>query len=59
MAIDAVHRLEHYADLAQKTEAIGKHFDTIDKLGKALEIAQAVERTARHPRRGGERAASV
>ncbi|MEO0421048.1 MAG: hypothetical protein AAF184_01850 [Pseudomonadota bacterium] len=43
-ALDAVHRLEDYADLAQKTEALGKHFDTIDKLGKAVEIAQAVER---------------
>ncbi len=43
-ALDAVHRLEDYADLADKTEALGKHFDTIDKLGKAVEIAQAVER---------------
>lgn len=43
-ALDAVHKLEDMSELADKAGAIGKHFDTIDKVGKALEIAQAVEK---------------
>ncbi|MFK7913252.1 MAG: hypothetical protein AB8B93_05015 [Pseudomonadales bacterium] len=43
-ALDAVHKLEGMSELADKAGAIGDHFDTIDKVGKALEIAQAVEK---------------
>ncbi|MEM1434706.1 MAG: hypothetical protein AAGG11_11665 [Pseudomonadota bacterium] len=43
-ALDAVHKLEDYAELADKTAAVGTAFDTLDKVGKALEIAEAVDR---------------